>query len=193
MAALLRLGPFAILGAVAAWLWSAWDRLPARYPVHWGPGGVRWADLSVRSVATPLLAGALAALWIGALGRFILRNSPPSPDPARARRVLAAVTTVLPWFLALLFGAAAVPRQGPGLVIGAAALGFLVLPASLVWAYAGSAAPPGRPAPPDGGWLFVPRPDGTGLSIVRHHPRRWAAWALIAAGPAAVVLALLLL
>lgn len=190
MRALLRLGPYALLAAVAAGLALAWDRLPTRYAVHWGPGGIRFADLSVSSVAGPLLAGLAGVAWMGILRRFILANSPPVSDPARSRRLLEAVTVAAQWNLALVFGFAAIPRQGPGLVLGAAGVGMLLVPVALVATYAGK-APPAEPVapPPTGSWLFFPRPDGTGFSIDLGHPMRWRALLLILAGPVAMLLA----
>ena len=188
MRALLRLGPFAFLAAVAVGLALGWDRLPARYPVHWGAGGVGWADLSVRSVGAPLLMGLVAVLWAGALRRFFLANSSPAPDPSRARGLLVAVTTAMQWFLAILFGAVAIPRQGPGLAIAAAGIGFLLMPVALVATYAGKPPPaePERSPPPDG-WLLVPRENGAGYSIRPGHPRAWQAIAIVLAGPLAII------
>jgi len=187
---LLRLGPYALLAGVAAGLAASWSRLPSHYPVHWGPGGAdRWADLSIRSVGAPLAMGLVAVAWMGWLRRFVLANASPSPEPARARRLTGAVTVGAQWFLALLFGAAAIPREGPGLVAGAAGLGFLFLPAALVFTYAGRPPPAGPPvAPPPDGWLFVPRRNGTGLGFAPGHPRRWQAIALVAAGPVLILL-----
>ncbi|HET8723552.1 MAG TPA: hypothetical protein VFM53_05050 [Anaeromyxobacteraceae bacterium] len=194
MRALLRLGPYALLAAVAAGLALAWDRLPARYAVHWGAGGVRFANLSVRTVAGPLLAGLAGVAWMGLLRGFILANSPPAPDPARARPLVGAITVAAQWNLALVFGSAAIPSTGPGLVLGAAGLGTMLVPAALVATYAGKA--PGNAAagatpvaPPGSGWLFQPRPDGTGLSIDLRHPLRWRALLLILAGPVSMLLA----
>ncbi len=189
MRALLRLGPFAFLAAVAVGLAASWERLPARYPVHWGAGGAdRWADLSIRSVGAPLLTGLVAVAWAGGMRRFFLANSSPAPDPSRARRLLAAVTIGAQWSLAVVFGLAAIPREGPGLVLAGAGLGFLVLPVALVVTYAGKPPPEEaeRPPPPDG-WLVVPRENGTGYSIRPGHPRAWQAIALIAAGPLAII------
>ncbi len=188
MRALLRLGPYALLAAVAAGLAVRWDDLPARYPVHWGPRGVVWASLSVRSVGAPLLMGLVAVVWAGGLRRFFLANSSPAPDPSRARRLLVAVTAAMQWFLALLFGLAAIPRQGPGLVIAGAGIGFLLMPLALLATYAGKPPPPeAEPPPPPDGWLLVPRENGAGYSIRPGHPRAWQAIALVAAGPLAII------
>lgn len=195
MRALLRIGPYALLAAVAGWLALAWDRLPARYPVHWGSGGAdRWVDLSARAVAGPLLAGLAGVAWLGMLCRFVLANSSPAPDPSRARRLVGAMTVAGQWNLALVFGGAAIPSTGPGLVLGAAGVGMLLVPAALVVTYAGQAPPDesvgAMPmAPPPGGWLLYPRANGTGLSMDLRHPLRWRALLLILAGPAAMVLA----
>jgi uncharacterized membrane protein len=184
----LRFGPFAFLAAVAAGLAASWDRLPARYPVHWGAGGVGWADLSVRSVGAPLLMGLVAVVWAGAMRRFFVANSSPAPDPARARRLLVAVTVAMQWFLAILFGLVAIPRQGPGLVIAGAGIGCLLMPVAFIATYAGKLPPPeAEPPPPPDGWLFVPRSNGTGLGMAPRHPRAWQAVALVATGPLAII------
>lgn len=186
---LLRLGPYALLAGVAAGLALAWDRLPTRYPVHWGAGGAdRWADLSARSVGTPLLLGLVLVAWIGILRRLVLENSPRAPDPSRARRLVENVTLSSQWLLAAVLGCAAVPRQGPGLVLGAAGLGFLLLPAALIATYVGKAAvEPDVPAPV-AGWLFVPRVNGSGFGIDRRHPHFGRAVLLTVGGPIAVLL-----
>jgi hypothetical protein len=189
----LRLGPYALLVAIAAGLAATWDRLPARYPVHWGVGGAdRWADLSPRSVGMPLLMGVIAMVWIGLLRRFLLANSSPAPEPARARRLTVALTIGLQWFLALLLGLAAVPQEkGPGLVLVGVGAGLLFLPIALIATYAGRPppAPQAEPPPPPGGWLLVPRENGTGLRIAPGHPRAWQGAALFAAGLVALIAA----
>ncbi len=189
MRPLLRLGPYAILVAVAAGLALTWDRLPARYPIHWGVHGAdRWTNLSLRSVGLPLLMGVVSVAWMGALRRFLLANAPPAPDPGRVRRLVTALTVAEQWHLGLLFGLVAVPRQDPGLVLAGAGLGFLALPAALVFAFAGKAPPPVAPAPaPPGGWLLEPRRGGTGWSVRWGHPRARRMILLLAAYPVAII------
>jgi hypothetical protein len=171
MRLLLRLGPFALLFAVAAGLAAS------------------WADLSPRSVGMPLLTGLVAIAWIGLLRRFVLANSSPAPEPSRARRLVETITTGAQWFLALLFGLAAVPQEkGPGLALVGVGLGLLFLPVALIVTYSGKAPPAGPPVrPPPEGWLFVPRTNGAGLAIAPGHPRTWQAVALFAAGLLALV------
>jgi hypothetical protein len=129
--------------------------------------------------------GAVGVAWLGVLRAFVLANSSPVPDDARSRSLLTNVSLAAQWSLATLFGLAAVPREGPGLVVAGAGLALVSVPAALVATYVGSPppVPDDRPAPPEGGWLFVPRRNGAGLGIVRHHPRFWLAVALVAAGP----------
>jgi hypothetical protein len=190
MRILLRAGPFAFLAAVGVGLVLAWQRLPARYPVHWGAGGVdRWADLSARSVGAPLLMGLVGVTWIGLLRRFVLAHSSPAPDPARSRRLTVSITIAAQWMLAAVFGLGAIPRQGPGLVLAGAGLGCILLPVALIATYTGEPPVEEVRPPPHGGWLFVAREDGTGLRIERRHPLFWTAVALLAAGPIALSLA----
>jgi hypothetical protein len=131
--------------------------------------------------------GLVLVAWMGLLRRLVLDNSPRAPDPSRARLLVENVTLASQWLLAAVLGCAAVPRQGPGLVLVAAGLGFLLLPVALVATYAGKApVEPDVPAPADG-WLFVPRENGTGCGIDGRHPRFGRAVLLTAAGPVVVL------
>lgn len=53
-------GPFALLAAAAAWLGLHWEKIPARFPVHWGidgrPNG--WAPRTPAGVFASLAGGA---------------------------------------------------------------------------------------------------------------------------------------
>jgi hypothetical protein len=165
---ILHLGPFVLLGAVGL--------IPA-----------------VRTAGAPLLSGLVGVAWLGLLRRFVLAHSSPAPDPARSRRLAVSLTLGAQWFLAILTGLSAIPRQGPGLVAMAAGIGILFLPAALIATYARKAPETVEiPAPPPRGWLLVPRANGTGLRIAPHHPLTWAAVALFAAGPIALILVAIL-
>jgi hypothetical protein len=165
---LLRLGPFLLLAAVGL-------------------------ASSVQTAGAPLLSGLVGVAWLGLLRRLVLANSSPVPDPARSRRLTASLTIGAQWFLAIVSGVSAIPRQGPALVAMAAGLGILFLPAALIATYAGKAPQAGEiPEPPPGGWLLVPRANGTGLRLAPHHPRTWMAVALLAAGPIALILVAML-
>ncbi len=167
MRTLLRIGPFLLLAAVATGL--ALDRSALHAP---------------RSAAVPLATGLVAVTWLALLRRFTLANAPPVPAPSRARPLVSAVLTSAQWFVALLFGLAAIPRQGPGLVLAGAGLGCLFLPAAIIAVHAGKPPPPEPPRPePAGGWLLVARPGGTGYAIRWAHPSAWKVVALLVAGP----------
>ncbi len=114
MKTLLHLGPFVLLGAVGL-------------------------TPSVRTAGAPLLSGLVGVAWLGLLRRFVLAHSSPAPDPARSRRLVVSLTLGAQWFLAILTGLSAIPRQGPGLVAMAAGIGILFLPAALIATYAGKA------------------------------------------------------
>ena len=78
---LLALPPFAIPAVVAAYLKANWDRIPARFPVHWGLDGRpnRWVERAPHGVFGPLWFGAaiLTMLIILALaGYYGARRSP---------------------------------------------------------------------------------------------------------------------
>ena len=71
-------GPFAMIGATACYLWSQWARIPARFPVHWNFAGVadRWADRTPQGVGGPLVMSAVLVVVLVALGVAIVRTSP---------------------------------------------------------------------------------------------------------------------
>jgi len=58
--------PFAVLGAAALYLYLNWNRIPERFPVHWGFNGPdRWANRTIRGVYGELaLAAELCALLL---------------------------------------------------------------------------------------------------------------------------------
>ncbi|MGA7409795.1 MAG: DUF5808 domain-containing protein [Bryobacteraceae bacterium] len=66
----LAAGPFAILTASALFLQANWERIPERFPVHWGANGQpnRWSERNVQGVYGPLLFGLELCLWFVAAG-----------------------------------------------------------------------------------------------------------------------------
>jgi uncharacterized membrane protein len=61
-----RLGPWAILGLSALYLESNWDRIPERFPIHWGATGQAdgWGDRSFQGVFGMLVIGATCLLLL---------------------------------------------------------------------------------------------------------------------------------
>jgi len=62
-------GPFLILGVVCVCLWTRWDQIPARVPIHWGAHGNPdgWAAKSPASIFGGAAIGGLTCLLIGGL------------------------------------------------------------------------------------------------------------------------------
>lgn len=64
---ILQLGPFAVLAAYAVYLQRNWQRIPERFPVHWGINGEPngWSTRSLGGVYGMLLIGLLACVLVG--------------------------------------------------------------------------------------------------------------------------------
>jgi uncharacterized membrane protein len=62
----LRLGPWVTLGMSALYLRSNWDRIPERFPIHWGANGQvdNWASRSFLGVFGMLIIGAVILLFM---------------------------------------------------------------------------------------------------------------------------------
>ncbi len=94
-------GPFAILAAGAIFLNLNWQRIPARFPVHWGVDGQpdRWSERSVHGVYGPLLFAVELCLWLLIMGVatwFGARRS-------RFRRITLGAMIASEYMLSLLF------------------------------------------------------------------------------------------
>ena len=103
--------PYAILATAAIFLRAHWQRIPSRFPVHWGLDGTpdRWAERTWRSVDAPLLAGLLTVALLQAAGYLIVAASPrarmadTADWTARFRRANLRMIVALSWTLAALF------------------------------------------------------------------------------------------
>jgi uncharacterized membrane protein len=105
------LAPYAILIATVIFLHVNWDRLPARFPVHWGLSGApdHWAVRTWRGVDGPLLMGFLLIAFLHALGYMVLRGSPRARSAetaewtARFRRANLRMIVAMAWTMSALF------------------------------------------------------------------------------------------
>jgi uncharacterized membrane protein len=103
-------GPYTMLGAAFAWLWSHYDALPVHYPVHWGPSGNadRWVEKNPQSVLFPALIGAgvitLLSVTVLSILYFSKRGSGSATDfGTRHRRMNIQLLAVVLWCLGPLF------------------------------------------------------------------------------------------
>jgi uncharacterized membrane protein len=138
--------PYAVLAVVAVLLHANWQRLPSRFPIHWGIDGTadRWAERTWRSVDGPLLAGVLVIALLHALGYMIVAASPrgrmagTADWTARFRRANLRMIVAIGWTLAALFGVLALNPyllHGDGLVIPVWLMlaAILAVTAGFVW------------------------------------------------------------
>jgi uncharacterized membrane protein len=170
---------------------SHWDRIPERFPVHFGIDGApnRWAARTVRGVYGPLMLGGEIAVWLFGLalaGWYGSRRSDPIRKPA------LVVMLAAEWIVALLFGvlplrlATGIAIPIPMLLLGPLAL---LIPA-MAYAIRESNKPrdPIDPTPnecwtggiiyynPNDAALFVQRRDGIGFTINMGNRWSWAVY-----------------
>jgi uncharacterized membrane protein len=93
----------AFLAAAAAYLYTHWDRIPVRYPVHFDLTGApdRWTDRSIRGVFGPLIFGGALAVWMlsaALAGWYGSRRFGPM------RKAMLGVTLAAEAIVAFLFG-----------------------------------------------------------------------------------------
>jgi uncharacterized membrane protein len=97
----LAIGPFVILAAAARWLFVNWNRIPARFPVHFGEGGQPngWAERTTKGVYGPLLFGAELCAWILMMALACWFGS----RRLRSRPVMLGGMIAIQYFLGMLF------------------------------------------------------------------------------------------
>jgi uncharacterized membrane protein len=77
--------PFVIIGIAALYLYLNWDRIPARFPVHWSVNSPdRWADRTIKGVYGTLLFAA----WLSAYGLIVALASWYGSRRSRSRPVM---------------------------------------------------------------------------------------------------------
>ncbi|HUJ32050.1 MAG TPA: DUF5808 domain-containing protein [Candidatus Acidoferrum sp.] len=106
---LLQLGPFAILAASAFYLKYNWQRIPERFPVHWGLSGEPdgWATRSFTGVYAPLLIAFAVCALIAVLSYAILHwtrqvraTGPAGQAEGHFRQVQFGILLAVQYFLA---------------------------------------------------------------------------------------------
>jgi uncharacterized membrane protein len=128
------LAPLASLAVLAAWISRHWNRLPERFPIHWGIHGAdRWASRTPSGVYGMLAADASLSLFFVLIGAGILywsrRTSAAGSvalEERRFRRInaqvfllLACFPAVQAWIILLQPAAISAWLAGAALVIGA--------------------------------------------------------------------------
>lgn len=141
---ILQLGPFAVLAAYAAYLQRNWQRIPARFPVHWGINGEPngWSTRSFGGVYGLLLIGLVTCVLVGLFSygavhwtRQIRSTGAAAVAETRSRRVQVGAMIAVEYFLALTFGGGSLmplrsnPGQAPS--IGPFLIGTLLFVAAL--------------------------------------------------------------
>ena len=126
------LPPFGLLGAAALYLHANWDRIPARFAIHWDlnghPNG--WSHRSAGGVYGPLILAALIVLFLLVMAMLTYRGSRRGTQRAAAFIVMTAVS----YLMALVFSMAALSpfwAPQPWAVFGVI-LAFLVVIGLLV-------------------------------------------------------------
>lgn len=154
--ALLQLGPFAILGPCALYLRANWERIPERFPVHWGINGQPngWATRSLSGVYGPLLAGAVICILLIALSyailvstRHVWASGPNARAESRFRNGQLGVLVLVEYFIAAIFsGVSLLPLRhdlneipGPGTIIVGTFVFLVAIIAVLIYTGQGGA------------------------------------------------------
>jgi uncharacterized membrane protein len=184
----LATGPFVILAAAARWLYLNWNRIPARFPVHFDAGGQpnRWAERTTKGVYGPLFFGAELCAWfliMALAGWFGSRRS-------RSRSVMLGGVIAIEYLLGLLFALIAVQAL-LGIPVWVIALSPMVILIPLIIVMTNKMSEPREPMDPTpndcwkGGIfyynpndaaLFVERREGLGYTF--NFANRWS-WMLL--------------
>jgi uncharacterized membrane protein len=161
--------PYAMLLAAALCLQANWQRLPRRFPIHWGLAGNpdRWAALSWQSVGAPLLAGLAVIALLHMLGYLIVTGSPrarvagTADWSARFRLANLRLIVAMGWMLGALFAVLALNpllAAGDTLLIPAWLLVAvpLAVAAGLLWPIVSISREPGSggDGTPDACWKW---------------------------------------
>jgi len=198
--------PLAFLGAAAAYLALAWDRIPPRWPVHWDafgrPNG--WSERTPAGVYGIVALGAVLVLVVQAplLLPLSAAEGAPAEGARRAMRPFVLATSIA---LSLLFSFLAIdlplgPRLSPGTIVGLAIATIGIAAAvGVVGARRAAKGAESQGAPADGyhgvfysnasdSRLWVPKRYGVGWTVNFAHPWAWPTLLALLAVPIAISL-----
>jgi len=206
------LSPLVLL-ASGAYLASHWDRIPDRWVVHWGVGGVPngWAGKTPLGVYAPILGGGLLWLLMEGVAAWVRARSARDAALAALETATTQLLRLVSLALSILFGVMAIilplgPHVGPGvIVVGSLALvlGAIVIGASLASKAIEKAKREGHAerlkgykgiyyANPDDPRLWVPKLMGMGITINFANRWAWPTMLLLTGFPVALVIFALL-
>lgn len=121
---ILEIVPFAILCACGIYLRENWERIPERFPVHWGLNGEPngWSTRSFGGVYGPLLIAVIICFFLGVFSygamhwtRQIRSTGAAAIAETRARRVQVGVLIALQYFFAVIFSGVSLMALRPAL------------------------------------------------------------------------------
>jgi uncharacterized membrane protein len=121
------LPPLGLLAATAVYLRANWDRIPARFPIHWDFNGRpnNWVDRSAGGVFGPLILGALIVAFLLAMAALTYRYARRTTQ----RSTTFAVVTAVAYLIASVFSLAGLSpfwTPSPWVVFGSI-IGFLAI------------------------------------------------------------------
>lgn len=136
---ILQAVPFAILCACGIYLRENWERIPERFPIHWGLNGEPngWATRSFGGVYGLLMIGLVVCIFVGMISygvvhwtRQIRSTGAGAAAEIRSRRIQVGSMLGVEYFLAAVFGGGSLiplrshPGQAPS--VGVFLLGTLL-------------------------------------------------------------------
>jgi len=182
----LAAGPFLVLAAAARFLYVNWDRIPARFAVHFNASGQpdRWVERTTKGVYGPLVFAAELSAWFAVMalaGWFGSRRS-------RSRTVMLGGMIAIEYLMGFLFALIAV-QPLLGIPVWMIAVSPIAVLAPLIIVMIRKMSEPSEPMDPTPNecWkagilyynpndavLFVEKRDGYGYTLNFSNPWSWA-------------------
>ena len=179
-------GPVAILAGAAIYLHANWDRIPQRFPVHYGINGQPngWAEKSVQGVYGGLILGAEIVVWMLVTALAVWYGARRSA----MRRPLAATMISISYAMAGLFSEVVLqPLRAAPPILVTVLTPFVVLIPSVIYLLRKFNQPRDPPDPtPEECWkagmlyynpndaaLMVEKRSGMGMTVNFGNPWSW--------------------